>query len=241
MAVRKLGFELVRAKDLENHALSCHLARLLRELEIECVLDVGANRGQYRTFLRRNVGFDRWIISFEPVSRNVSRLQQQAADDPRWVIQGYALGSEDGRMDLNVMKPDFLSSFRQPHSSVVPLYERLGGKLDHVESVVVRRLDSVIDDLRRRHGADNLFLKLDTQGFDLEVIRGAPRTLRSVRALQTELSVRPIYENAPPYQKMLDALTERGFSITAVCPVGRDDRMRVIELDCVLINDGGKT
>ena len=233
--VRRLGYDVVSVDALEHHAFARHLEGLFRDLGIDSVLDVGANRGQYRDFLRNHVGFTGWIISFEPVPHNVALLRERAASDQRWVIQGYALGSEDAALPMNVMKPDFLSSFRRPDDSKVRLYTERE-VLDHVEAVEVRRLDPVLAELRRSHPLTNPYLKLDTQGFDLEVIRGAPSTLPTVRALQTELSVRPFYQNAPSYREMLDALTERGFEMTALFPVGRDDQLRVIEFDCVMIN-----
>jgi FkbM family methyltransferase len=236
--VRRLGYEVVPTAFLEHHAFARHLDGLFRALQIDCVLDVGANRGQYRDFLRDRVGFDGWIISFEPVPQTVALLRDRAATDPRWLIQGYALGSEDGHQPINVMKPDFLSSFRTLDDSKVRLYTERD-LFDHLESVDVRALDSVMGELRLLHPLNNPYLKLDTQGFDLEVIRGASSTLPAIRALQTELSIRPLYERAPSYREMLDALTGRGFDITAMFPVGRDDRLRVIEFDCVLVNGGG--
>lgn len=236
--VRRLGYEIVPTAFLEHHAFARHLDTLFRALQIDCVLDVGANRGQYHDFLRDRVGFDGWIISFEPVPRAVALLRNRAATDPRWLIQGYALGSEDGRQPMNVMKPDFLSSFRTPDYSKVRLYTQRD-VFDHVESVEVRALDSVVRELRLSHPLSNPYLKLDTQGFDLEVIHGASSTLPAIRALQTEISVRPMYEKAPSYREMLDALTGRGFDITAMFPVGRDERLRVIEFDCVMVNANG--
>lgn len=236
--VRRLGYEVVPTAFLEHHAFARHLDTLFRDLRIDCVLDVGANRGQYRDFLRDRVGFDGWIISFEPVPEAVALLRARAATDPRWLIQGYALGSEDGRQPINVMKPDFLSSFQTPDYSKVRLYTERD-VFDHVESVEVRTLDSVVGELRLGRSLTHPYLKLDTQGFDLEVIRGASSTLPEIRALQAELSVRPLYEKAPSYREMLDELTERGFDITAMFPVGRDERLRVIEFDCVMVNARG--
>jgi FkbM family methyltransferase len=233
--VRSLGYEVVPTAALEHHAFARHLDRVFRDLGIDSVLDVGANRGQYRDFLRHRVGFSGWIVSFEPVPHNAALLRERATSDPRWVIQGYALGSQDAALPMNIMQPDFLSSFRRPDASKLRLYTERD-VFDHVEAVAVRRLDLVLAELRHSYPLANPYLKLDTQGFDLEVIRGASSTLPTVRALQTELSVRPFYQNAPSYREMLDALTERGFEITALCPVGRDDQLRVIEFDCVMIN-----
>jgi FkbM family methyltransferase len=236
-AVRRFGYEVVPSGDVEGHAFVRHLSALFRKLDIRCVLDVGANRGQYRRLLRERVGYDGRIISFEPQSRNVAHLREEARADPCWEIRGHALGSADTRLDLNVMRADLLSSFLDPDPAMVPMFRDVN-VVDRRETVDVWRLDSVRDALG---SLENVFLKLDTQGFDLEVIRGAQATLPTVRALQTELSMQPLYRNAPSYREALDALTALGFAVTAMAPVSRDDRLRVIEFDCVMVNSRAAT
>ena len=231
-AVRRLGYEVVPSGDVEGHALVRHLSALFRKLDIRCVLDVGANRGQYRRLLRERVGYEGRIISFEPQSRNVAHLRDESRADPSWEIRGHALGNADTRLALNVMRADLLSSFLDPDPAMAPMFRDVN-VVDRQETVDVRRLDSVRDALG---GLENVFLKLDTQGFDLEVIRGAVATLPTVRALQTEISMQPLYRNAPSYRETLDALTALGFAVTAMAPVSRDDLMRVIEFDCVMVN-----
>jgi FkbM family methyltransferase len=235
--VRRFGYEVVPRAALEERVFAQHLGDLFGRLDIQCVLDVGANRGQYYRFLRDAVGYRGLVISFEPVAQNIAWLREQVRTEPSWVIHGYALGSEDRRMGINVMKTDRLSSFLSPDHSQVPIFDD-HNVVQRREEVQVRRLDSVIGELRDEHRLHNVYLKLDTQGFDLEVIRGAQATLPAVRALQTELSVRPIYQNAPPYREMLDVLTARQFAITAMVPVVRDQLMRVVEFDCVMVNAG---
>jgi FkbM family methyltransferase len=236
-AVRRLGYEVVPTRDLEDHALVRHLQDLFGTLAIRCVLDVGANRGQYRQFLRDRVGYDGLIISFEPVAANAAGLRAAAAGDAGWIIRDHALGAEEGEAEINVMTADSLSSFRSPAPEMPPMF-RAVNVVERRERVAIRRLDAVIDEVERGGGAlGNIYLKLDTQGFDLEVVGGAAATLGRVCALQTELSMRPLYRDAPTYRETLDALTARGFSVTAICPVSRDERMRVVELDCVMVND----
>jgi FkbM family methyltransferase len=234
---RRLGYEIARADALEDRAFARHLERLFRQAGVGCVLDVGASRGQYRKFLRERVGFRGPIVSFEPLAANVAAMREQARADPGWLVEGYALGDRDGRATINVMKLDLLTSFLQPAAALPPMFRDLN-VVERTEEVEVRRLDSVMGELRSRHGFGNPYLKLDTQGFDLTVIGGAAATLPSVRALQTELSVRPIYQGAPPYHQVLDALVGRGFAVTGMFPVSRDEQLRVIELDCVMVNAG---
>jgi FkbM family methyltransferase len=239
--IRRLGYEVVPGDHVESHAFLRHLDQLFRKLEIQCVLDVGANRGQYRHLLRDRLGYQGLIISFEPIAEHVASLRAQAAGDPRWVIRDHALGAEDTAMDINVMNADSLSSFLVPDPEMAPMFRPVN-VIARRERVQVRRLDSVIGELARERPLGNLFLKLDTQGFDLEVIRGAAATLPTVRALQTEISMQPLYTNAPSYRETLDDLTKRGFAVTAMAPIVRDALMRVVEFDCVMVGSaaGGR-
>jgi FkbM family methyltransferase len=209
---------------------------MFRRLDIRCALDVGANRGQYRRFLREEVRFDGLIVSFEPVRNNAVLMRREAERcDPKWIVLDYALGNDDGVRPFNVMKLDLLSSFMEPDNTIVPALSSLNA-VDRVEQVTIRKLDSVIDTISRMGDVRNLFMKIDTQGFDLDVVRGAASTLHSVLVLQAELSMRPIYRNMPTYQVLIDELSLHGFGITGMFPVSRDNLMRVIEFDCVAIN-----
>ena len=94
------------------------LQRLLERLEIDCVIDVGANRGQYRDQLRELVGYRGRIVSVEPLSALAAGLSARAAqEDPLWEVHACALGATPGTATLNVMATDVFSSFLQPDAS----------------------------------------------------------------------------------------------------------------------------
>ncbi|MEK9970497.1 MAG: FkbM family methyltransferase, partial [Ferrovibrio sp.] len=175
------------------------------------------------------------IISFEPVSHNVAILQQRSASDPKWEIVGHALGSTRSSLPIHVMKSDQFSSFLPPDNSGVPGFDGLN-ETEHVETVAVYPLDEVFPVLQRRLGFSRPYLKLDTQGFDLEVVRGAAATLPHVAAMQTEASIINIYEGMPGYMDTIRFLNERGFDISGLYPISRDPGMRLIEFDCVMVN-----
>jgi len=80
------------------------------------------------------------------------------------------------------------------------------------------------------------YLKLDTQGFDLEVLKGANEFLRTIRALQTEVAVQTIYKGMPNYEEMLPSLGKHGFSWSNSFPVSHDPALGLIEFDCIAIN-----
>jgi FkbM family methyltransferase len=234
---RAFGYDIVPLREMRERDFALHLRELLAKLQVDCVLDVGANVGQYHDFLRHRVFYDGPIVSFEPVARHVELLRERSRDDSNWYIEGYALGSHDGAMPINVMVSDQFSSFLEPDNGKVDDYATLNVPCAK-EMVTVRTLDVVLPVLQERLGFDRPYLKLDTQGFDIEVLRGGGDSLPAVRALQTEASVIGIYKGMPDYMDTIRYLGGRGFDITGLYAVSRDSSLRLVEFDCVMINTG---
>jgi FkbM family methyltransferase len=236
----KVGLRLVPEWRLDRLDESEHLAQLLRLLDIDCVLDVGANIGQYHEFLRLHVGYTGPIVSFEPVSELYEKLRGISADDPQWTVHRLALGEADSRGAINVLSERTLSSLLPPNEQSL---RAMGYKkylretaLDHVEEVPVRRLDAVHQDVIPA-GASRVFLKSDTQGYDMAVIRGAAGCLDRVLGLQVELPIREVYRGATDYLDALAELARRGYAVTGFVPVQRDATLRVINVDCLFIRE----
>jgi FkbM family methyltransferase len=213
-------------------ALGDHLWKVLRFLRIDCVLDVGAHRGEYARLLR-SVGFRGRIVSFEPVSAAYADLAAAAAQDPAWEARRVALGSEEEKRTINVREPSPASSFRE-----LSEYARRELPGDHratKEEVQVVSLDSVFDKLIG-HG-ERVFLKTDVEGWNREVLTGADVSLARVAGLQLELAAEPVYEGAPRYFEVLPELSARGFALTGIFPTAHDRFLRVVDLDCVMLRD----
>ncbi len=237
---RSLGYELQPVWKMRDLPLSAHLRQLFDLLKIDTVLDVGANMGQYHDFLRKHVGFTGTIVSFEPVRKCVAALRESAASDPHWKVVDVALGSADTTMTINVMKCDDFSSFLEPAASAPGEYRDMNA-IDHQENVPVRRLDGILGQLLAENANPRLYLKLDTQGFDLQVVEGTSGVLDCVYALQTEIAVQRIYDGMPDYLASIQTLNQKGFQLTGLFPVSRDASLRLVELDCVMINAAKRT
>jgi len=93
----------------------------------------------------------------------------------------------------------------------------------------------VLPTLRERLRFERPYLKLDTQGFDMEVLRGGSDSLSTVPALQREASVIGIYKGMPTYMETIRHIGERGFHLSGLYPVARDSSLRLFEFDCVMI------
>ncbi len=224
---------LQKGRGLIDCVLGQHLHFLLKQYDINCVLDVGANTGQYGVELRR-AGYEGYIISFEPVSAVFAQLQQRCVDDAKWSAHNFALGSEDSRATINVAHNSSFSSFLTPLADHEFQFEG-GEKVENTEEVVVRRLEFVIDEVSGHIVAPNFFLKMDTQGFDLQVLEGLGQQTDKMIGLQSEVSALPIYEGMPHHSEAIARYESLGFAITALLPVNRDEATScVIEFDCVM-------
>jgi len=229
-----LGCRLIPEWRLEQWPLATHLQTLFGLYRIDVVLDVGANRGQYVRFLRNEVGYDGHVVSFEPLPEHAEHLLRESASDPRWHVHNCALGRSTGRLTLNVMKVDQLSSFLTPAYDQVPGFSEMNAVASTVE-VDVRTLDVMWNEISSLHGVHRPYLKIDTQGFDLEVVAGASTIHERICALQSELSVRALYAEAPNYIGALAELQSLGFEMSGFFPVARDPASRVIEFDAVMV------
>lgn len=228
----KLGYSISPIWRLENRELAQHLAKVFKRYEISTVFDVGANVGQYRDFLRRQVGFSGTIHSFEPQPQLAMTLQQRQAGDPTWDIYNLGLGSTSGELTLNVMARDTFSSFRQPLTDAPQAFLASNTVVDKAV-VPVRRLDDLFS--ASVMSGQSCYLKVDTQGFDLEVLQGAPELLKTVKALQFELAIQRLYANVPCYREMLELMERMDFCISGLFPISTDQDLRAVEFDCIMV------
>lgn len=213
-----------------SERLEIHLGRLFGLLGVNYVLDVGANQGQYGRFLRQ-WGYTGQIISFEPVSADYALLQEAASADPHWDTYQIALGDEETTAEINVTSDSLFNSFLTPNDFIIGQGLRVNSK----EMVQVRPLDAIFEEILVGPDPRRVYLKLDTQGFDQKVIAGSKRVLSQIVALQTELSVKPVYEQMPYYLDSIARLEKAGFEVTGLFPIARDNALRVVEFDCVMV------
>ncbi len=201
---------------------------------IDLVIDVGANRGQFAKKLRKFYAGE--ILSFEPLPDVFKLLAESAAGDPKWKVFQLALGSRPGEQQLNVTPVRVFSSLLPPNQYAA---ERFGNSAQtvHQEKVTVDRLDLVLErtypDIDRR----NILLKLDTQGYDAEVFRGAGRFCHSIRGLQSELSLMPLYDGMPHWTDSIEEYEAVGLQVVSLLPVAHDAG-KVIEFDCLMVRAG---
>jgi hypothetical protein len=99
----------------------------------------------------------------------------------------------------------------------------------------MKRLDSMIDTVLEGITAPRIFLKIDTQGYDLEVVKGAAGCIDRISGLQSEIAVTPVYENMPNYLKSLSYYESLGFDLMNLFTVTRTTGYEsILEYDCLM-------
>lgn len=232
---RILGYQLIPIWRIERYHQTEYLRRLLDAKQIDLVLDVGANMGQYRDYLRAQIGYKGMILSFEPHPRCLDEITRRSATDDKWEVFPYALGAQQGVLQFNLMRDSQFSSFHAPIQ-----VQRLGRGSDNViertVNVEIDTLDSVFDGLARRFQCERPFLKLDTQGHDIEVLRGAFTCIRKFPAIQAELSNIQIYSNMVDLGRSVTEMGQLGFDLGTIFPANPDQFPVVTDFDAYFIN-----
>ena len=234
--VNRLGYDVVRFPN--RRGFEYHLSQLFEFLKIDTVLDVGANHGQYATSLRA-LGYEGWIYSYEPVKSIFGSLSAQMAGDNRWRGFSFALGESEDRKPINVAAGDGQASSFLPFNDDGP--ERWGDahRVARMEEVEIHRLDGVIARIIEERPDARIYVKLDTQGLDLPVLRSAGDQMSRILGLQSEIAAHHFYEGMLPFGDAINGFQELGFEITGIFPLSREfDNLRVIEFDFVFMRHG---
>jgi FkbM family methyltransferase len=235
-ACQALGYTIVPTRRLDRYPQTRFLSRFLSLLSVDCVFDVGGNKGQYGRYLRTEVGYRGTIVSFEPVPAALDKLREASSGDPKWVIRPYALGAKTGKAVFNVMAHSVFSSFLQPDNSRFGSFASGNRIVDHIDVEVVT-LDEVFPEIMAQTSCSAPYLKLDTQGSDVDVANGGRHVISKFRGLQTEASVTPIYAGVPDFTESIKSFRQLGFEISAIFSLNPTRHFpRMIEFDCHMIN-----
>jgi FkbM family methyltransferase len=206
--------------------------RAIRKFGIDLILDVGANTGQYGSELRRG-GYEGRIVSFEPLTAAHAALANRAVDDASWQSRNAALGSIDGESEILEAR-NSVSSSLLPVTSV-STRANSGTEQTRRSKITVRRLDTLFDDVVPK--ASKVMLKMDTQGYELEVLRGAESSLGHIDVVECELSLREVYRGQPLFFEVSRHLYERDFVAVWIERGFQGPLRELLQVDALFVRD----
>ncbi len=231
---RWLATRLALAGRIHQYPEILALRRFFAAFDIDALIDVGANEGQYALAARRDAGFTGHIFSFEPNPDVFAILSLRAARDAKWHVFNMALSDFDGTGEFHIMAAHQFSSIARPADRLDPIFESRN-RIERTVQMQCRRLDSMLDALLTPHGLSRPFLKMDTQGHDRAVCAGAGDRLADMTGVQSELAVRPQYEGASDYRAMIDYLGGCGFVPNAFFANNKGHFPLLVEMDGIFV------
>jgi FkbM family methyltransferase len=232
LTAQRFGIDVNR---FPQSSFDYRIVQLVIRSGIDVVLDVGANCGQYGAMLRR-FGYQGRIVSFEPLHGPLQTLRRRSAADPLWSVLPYALGDEQTTITVNVAGNGSASS------SVLPMLPRHAeacpeSRYVDRQETEQHRLDALWSQLAGP--GDRVFLKLDVQGYEEVVLRGAGDLVDHCSGMQMEVSCVPLYEGGLLLPRALDlAQIQYGLTLMALVPGFTDQRTgQMLQCDAVFFRD----
>lgn len=230
---RAVGLEVQQLRGANTEeAILINLLRLSRPV---AVLDVGANAGQYAQ-KARSIGYGGVIVSFEAIPDVQRRLAENAAKDSRWVVAPCAaVGSQNGQIEINIaanLASSSVLAMKEAHLRAAPESAYVGK-----QTVRMARLDELAPPLLPSSG--DLLLKVDTQGYEKEVLAGSTGLLDRVVVLQLELSLVPLYDHAPRLSEMVAFVEGLGYELFNIAPGFKQKKDgRMLQVDGFFVRKG---
>ena len=226
--------QLLRKFDLEFRNFSVEKSESARFLtmlsyhKVNTIFDIGANEGQFGINLR-DFGYRGKIVSFEPLTEAREKLLKTSKNDRHWeVAPQAAIGEENGEIEIHISgnsESSSLLDMLETHISAAPNSKYIGN-----ETVPLRKLDTLAPDFIENDSV--VFLKIDTQGYEEQVMKGAHELMKNIVGLQLEISLVPLYEGHGLLDEMLENLKEKGFDLWGVSTVFSDpDTAQLLQID----------
>lgn len=198
----------------------------------DLVFDVGANIGD---FIECVLAYEPWAIvhAFEPLQEPFCQIKDKFKDYRGIFFQNIALGGECGRRCFYQGNYDQISSFLKINPDMAKKIPRVDFGIKRTIDVPIETLDAYV---RRTNIQKIKLLKIDVQGYEMEVLKGACRTLPAIEYIYTEAQMQELYNGAPTYNSIFSFLSNRGFMLERMTSFRFDTNNDLFECDMIFKN-----
>jgi len=205
--IKSTGIELNKIK----YSDKTRRMKLIKHFRINKIFDVGANVGRYALEMRE-LGFNGKIISFEPLSLAYKKLKTISSKDNNWDALNLALGNKNETRTINIASNMDSSSLL----NMLPSHLKSAPESAYIDKEIIEviTLDSIFNKYYVQN--DNIYMKIDTQGFEKEVLEGSKNSLAKIKGIQLEMSIVPLYENSATYLEMIKFLYDLDYELFSI-------------------------
>jgi FkbM family methyltransferase len=196
-------------------------------IEPQSIFDIGANEGQF-AIGAMSVFPNSQIYSYEPGRAAFGRLKKAFGGIAQVELNNIAVGKEMGEATLHVATSDQSSSLLTLHRNHLEAYPTI-----HEVAKEVVAVTTLAKEFGRKQPLNPILLKIDTQGFEFQVLQGARETLQCVKWVVIETSTRPMYHGEVLFGEISEWLHEHGFAFTGPVELHVDCRGMPCQFDAV--------
>lgn len=199
---KKIRF-LLNSLGVEVNPISTKQYLWLENLEIDTILDVGADIGQFALKINRGLP-NKQIHSFEPVLESSLNLKKNLSKYPNINFYNTALG--EVKKDVNFYINNFTASssvlaMESLHKDIFPY--TTNSKKTKVKQDL---LDNFLND-----SWQNILLKIDVQGYELNVLKGSIKTLHKTKVVIIETGIKNLYDGQSFFEEVYYFMKKSGF------------------------------
>lgn len=197
----------IKSKRPKHTNVDGRISLIMESNNIDLVLDIGANFGQTAEKLRKMV-YTGKIISFEPVRQCYDVLIKKSETDKNWEIYDMvAVSDKIGKTEINVMENTDMSSLLKPSKLMEKAIPNSGKS--NKQTISTTTLDYVVSKYSKKY--KNIYVKIDTQGFEYNILKASKTALKKIKGLQLEMSLFPNYDGEKTFEHIIPILQKNGF------------------------------
>lgn len=210
---------------IQGSAAGVEHEKALKNLQVYYILDIGANRGQFALIARKNFP-NLPIYSFEPLAEPAQIFKRVFANDPNTRLIECAIGRKKTTGTIHITLDDDSSSLLPITKTQSRLFP--GSKEKTTRQVQVLPLQEALAGVEIPPGS---LMKIDVQGYELEVLQGSENLLDKFSLLYIECSYVELYQGQALAHQVIAWLAERSFLLTGVYNTYYDKTGQAIQSD----------
>jgi FkbM family methyltransferase len=223
------GYQIAKSPFSKRQIKSGHF-KWLQKFGIKTIIDIGANEGQFIDKISKILP-DVNIYSFEPLKDSFIKLEKKISGKENITAFNFALGDEEKENIINRNEYSPSSSLLELtdlHKNAFPVTKKV-----KEEIIYIKVLDKIVKELELKK---KVFLKIDVQGYELNVLRGAENTIKDVDIILIETSFYELYKDQPLFGDIYNFLSNKGFNYAGSLEQLYDARDgKILQADSIFI------
>jgi len=196
-----------------------------KNLEVKTIIDIGANKGQF-SLIAKKFFPNASIFAFEPLARPFQKFLKIFNTIENVKIYKYAIGPFDDEVTMNISNREDSSSILEIGHLQNKIFP--GTSKINEEKVYISPIDKLLETSNIHNPS---LLKIDVQGYELEVLKGCKSILDKIDYIYCECSFIELYKNQAIYSQVCEWLYDHNFSVTSIYNPSYDHKGQMVQAD----------